>query len=67
MPAHSAAWAIGMIVAFAGLNTASDDASALAIVGTAAAVGIAVGATVASLTELALLWPLKGQPGASTA
>jgi hypothetical protein len=52
-----------MLVAFAGIDTIPDTATAGAVVGTASVVGVGMGVTVAALTGLALLWMLRGRAG----
>lgn len=60
VPAHAGAWAIGMLVAFAGIGSIPEGAGPLTIVPTSVAIGVGMGPVVAALTGLALLWLLRG-------
>jgi hypothetical protein len=59
VPAHAVAWAAGMVVAFAGVG-AIDPERPLLAAGIGAATGLAMGAVVAALTGLALVWLIRG-------
>jgi hypothetical protein len=54
VPGHAGAWALGMLVAFAGISVTQDD-TPVALAG--AATALAMGAVVAALTGLVLVRP----------
>ncbi len=59
VPAHAVAWAVGMLVAFGGMSTIDETTPAAVVLGIGAATGLAMGALVASVTGLALVWLLR--------
>jgi hypothetical protein len=59
VPAHAGAWAVGMLVAFAGMGLIAEDTPIPVVAGVGAATGLAMGATVAALTGLALVRLLR--------
>ena len=54
IPAHSAGWAVGMVVAIAGLDPVFDSESLVAQIGGSVLVGLAMGACAAAISGLAL-------------
>jgi hypothetical protein len=67
VPTHAAAWAVGMIVAFAGIRSIPESAGNFAVFGSAALVGFAMGAAVSLITGFSLVWVLRGERGSAAA
>jgi hypothetical protein len=63
VPAHAVAWTLGMAVAFAGISSVPDDAPVLLFAVVGAATGLAMGAIVAALTGVALVFVLRSANG----
>lgn len=59
VPVHAIAWALGMVVAFAGMGSVPDDAPIVIVAAVGGATGLAMGAGVAALTGLALIHLLR--------
>ena len=60
VPAHSAGWALGMVVAIAGLDPVFDSEALLVQIGGSVLVGLAMGAAAAAISGLALPPLLSG-------
>jgi len=59
VPAHAGAWALGMMVAFAGTSAIQDDTPVARVAFVGAATGLAMGALVAAITGLVLVRALR--------
>jgi hypothetical protein len=66
VPAHAVAWSIGMVVAFAGMSAVEPDTPVAAVAAIGAVSGLAMGALVAAVTGVVLVWWLRRLPETST-
>ncbi len=67
VPAHAAAWALGMLVAFAGIGLVPEDAEIGTVAAAAAATGVVMGAAVAAVSGIALVGAARATPSRSPA
>jgi hypothetical protein len=62
VPAHAAAWAIGMLAAFGGMSFVQPDTPVALIAVIGAATGLVMGGLVAAITGGALTWMIASSP-----
>lgn len=65
-PAQALAWAVGLILAFVGIDLASAASSPVAFGVGIGVSGLAMGAAAAAMSGLAAAWLLRGQPATSS-
>lgn len=65
-PAHALAWAVGLVIAFVGIDLASTASSPVAMGVGIGVSGLVMGAAAAAISGLAVAWLLRAQPATSS-